>query len=71
MQNHPGFLLADPRRGGGTQKRIQMRQAAIFYKADPDYGRRVAEGLSLDVKEVERLAVMSQEERTKATAQGA
>jgi catalase len=52
-----------------AQKRIQLRQAAIFYKADAEYGRRVAEGLGLDVKEVERLAAMSQEERAKATAQ--
>ncbi|MEK7197452.1 MAG: catalase-related domain-containing protein, partial [Nitrospirota bacterium] len=53
---------------GGAQKRIQLRQAALFYKADSDYGRRVAEGLKLDLKEVERLARMSQEERAKATA---
>jgi catalase len=53
---------------GGAQKRIQLRQAAIFYKAEPDYGHRVAEGLGLDVAEVERLASMSQEERAKATA---
>ena len=52
---------------GGAQKRIQMRQSALFYKADPDYGRRVAEGLKLDLKEVERLAKMSHEERAKAT----
>ncbi|MFC1951029.1 catalase [Chloroflexota bacterium] len=50
-----------------AQKRIQLRQTAIFYKADADYGKRVAEGLKLDVKEVERLANMSQEERAKAT----
>jgi len=54
----------------GAQKRIQLRQTALFCKADPDYGRRVAEGLGLDVKEVERLAAMSQEERAKATAEG-
>ena len=54
---------------GGAQKRIQLRQTAVFYKADPDYGSRVAEGLGLHVKEVERLAAMSQEERAKATAQ--
>lgn len=53
---------------GGAQKRLQLRQAAIFYKADPDYGTRVAKGLGLDVKEVERLAGMSQEERAEATA---
>jgi catalase len=55
---------------GGAQKRIQMRQAAVFFKADPDYGRRVAEGVGLDVNEVERLAAMSQEERAKATEEG-
>jgi catalase len=53
---------------GGAQKRIQLRQTAVFYKADPDYGRRVADGLGLDIKEVERLAGMSQEEMAKATA---
>ena len=51
----------------GAQKHIQLRQTAVFYKADPDYGRRVAEGLGLDIKEVERLAGMSQEERAKST----
>jgi catalase len=53
---------------GGAQKRIQLRQTALFYKADPDYGTRVAKGLGLDVKEVEKLASMSQEERAAATA---
>ncbi len=53
---------------GGAQKRIQLRQSAIFYKADQDYGSRVAEGLGLDVAEVKKLAEMSQEEREKATA---
>ncbi len=52
---------------GKAQKRIQLRQTAIFYKPDPDYGRRVAEGLGLDMKEVERLAKMPHEERVKAT----
>lgn len=54
---------------GNAQKRLQLRQTAVFHKADPEYGRRVAEGLGLDIKEVERLAVMSQDERVKATAQ--
>ena len=53
---------------GGAQKRIQLRQTALFFKADPEYGSRVAEGLGLDMKEVERLAKLSQEERAKATA---
>jgi len=51
-----------------AQKRIQLRQTAIFYKADSEYGRRVAEGLGLDIKEVTKLADMSQEDRVKATA---
>jgi catalase len=53
---------------GGAQKRLQLRQTALFFKADPEYGRRVAEGLELDVKEVEKLANMSQDERVKATS---
>jgi catalase len=55
---------------GKAQKRIQMRQAAIFFKADADYGKRVASDLKLDIKEVERLANMTAEERAKATVQG-
>jgi len=53
-----------------AQKRIQMRQAAIFYKADKEYGTRVAEGIDLDVNEVKRLANMSNEDRAKATEEG-
>jgi catalase len=52
----------------GAQKRIQLRQTALFYKVDAEYGRRVAEGLGLDIKEVTKLADMSQEDRVKATA---
>ena len=55
---------------GNAQKRIQMRQAAIFYKADKEYGRRVAEGIGLDVNEVKRLANMPDEDRAKATEEG-
>lgn len=51
----------------GAKKRIQLRQCAVFYKADADYGSRVAKGLKLDIKEVKRLASMSQEERAEAT----
>jgi len=50
-----------------AKKRIQFRQTALFFKADPDYGSRVANGLGPDVKEVERLAKMTTEERVKAT----
>jgi len=52
---------------GNAKKRIQLRQTALFYKAHPDYGTRVAEGLKLDVNEIIKLANMSQEERVKAT----
>ncbi len=52
----------------GAQKRIQLRQTALFFKADPEYGRRVAEGLKLDVKEVENLANMSHDDRVESTA---
>jgi len=52
---------------GKAQKRIQLRQTALFYKANQDYGRRVAEGLGLDTNEVKRLAEMTQEERANAT----
>ncbi|RJQ47129.1 MAG: hypothetical protein C4538_05590 [Nitrospiraceae bacterium] len=43
---------------GNVQKRIQLRQAALFYKADPDYGSRVAKGLGLDLNKVDSLAKM-------------
>ena len=52
---------------GNADKRLQMRQTALFYKANSDYGRRVAEVLGLKIKEVERLANMSPEERAEAT----
>jgi catalase len=37
-----------------ANKEIQIRQTKIFYKADPGYGRRVAEGLRLDLKQFEK-----------------
>jgi catalase len=46
-----------------AQLRIQKRQTALFFKADPDYGRKVAQGLGLDTAEIEKLAAMTQEER--------
>jgi catalase len=50
-----------------AQRRIQLRQTALFFKADEDYGMRVAQVLELEKDEVKRLAAMSQEERVKAT----
>ncbi len=52
----------------GAQRRLQLRQTALFYKADAEYGERVAAGLDLSTNEVKRLAAMSQEDRVKATA---
>ena len=52
---------------GNAQKRLQLRQTALFYKANEDYGKRVAEGLKLDLKTVKGLAAMSKEERAAAT----
>jgi catalase len=51
-----------------AQKRIQLRQTSLFYKADKEYGERVAKGLGLNADDVKRVAAMSQEERVKATA---
>ena len=50
-----------------AQERIQLRQCAVFFKADPEYGARVAKGLGLDPNEVEKFAKMSNEVRTGAT----
>jgi len=36
----------------GAKREIQVRQTKIFYSADEEYGRRVAEGLGLDLKEI-------------------
>jgi catalase len=52
-----------------AKKNIQLRQTALFYKADPDYGKRVNDGLGLSIKEVKRLAGMPQEERVRLTSE--
>ncbi len=51
-----------------AEQRIQYRQTALFYKAHPEYGTRVAEGLGLNMGKVKELAAMTQEERVAATA---
>jgi catalase len=50
-----------------AQERIQLRQTALFYKADPEYGSRVAAGIGLDLEAVQMLAGMSAEERLART----
>lgn len=52
---------------GGALRRIQYRQTSLFYKADVEYGTRVANGLNLDINKVVELANLSDEERAKAT----
>jgi catalase len=49
-----------------AQEPVRLRQCAVFYKVDPEYGTRVAEGVGVDVAEVERLAAVSAEERLAA-----
>lgn len=44
----------------GALERIQLAQTALFYKADPEYGLGVAEGLGLDKQRVIELATSSQ-----------
>jgi catalase len=51
-----------------AEERIQLRQCAVFLKADTDYGTRVAEALGLDLDRVRHLAAMSDAERASATA---
>ena len=54
-----------------SQRHPDAEQIYGQMKADvptTDYGRRLAEGLGLEVTEVERLAGMSQENRVKATS---
>lgn len=50
-----------------AKPRIQLRQTALFYKVDAEYGARVAKGLDLSLDDVQRLAAMTQEERAADT----
>jgi catalase len=52
---------------GNAQERLQLRQTALFYKVEPEYGLRVAEELGLTKKKVEDLAYMTQNDRVKMT----
>jgi len=52
----------------GALPRIQLRQCALFFLADPDWGGRVAAGLGLELAAIERLAAMSDADRAAATA---
>lgn len=50
-----------------AKERIQYRQCSLFYKAEPEYGTRVAKSLGLNISKVKKLAEMTQEERVEAT----
>lgn len=54
---------------GPAPENIQYRHAAHCYKADPEYGTRLADALGLSIDEVVRLAGLSHEERMAATGQ--
>jgi len=50
-------------------ERIQMRQLAHFYNADPAYGKGVADKLGIDIKRVEIFAMMNLKELFAATSE--
>lgn len=54
---------------GPTTENIKYRHTAHCYKADVEYGMRLAEALGLDVARVEELATMGHEELMAATGQ--
>jgi len=39
-----------------AKREIQLRQTSLFYRVDPDYGTRVAEGLGLELEKVKSLS---------------
>lgn len=52
---------------GLAAPRVQYRQTALFYRAEPEYGKRMADKLGLDLKTVKKLSEMNKEDRAKAT----
>ena len=53
----------------GVPERIKARQLVHFYRADPDYGRGVAELLDLDIQGIAALADLSLEELSQMTSE--
>lgn len=53
----------------GVTENIRLRHAAHCYKADPEYGTRLAEALGVDQARVVELAAMTHEDRMAATGQ--
>ncbi len=52
---------------GPVSQNVKMRHAAHCFLADPEYGRRLAEALKLDLEKVEKLAQMTHAGRMAAT----
>lgn len=52
---------------GQAPKPLQLRETALFYKVDPGFGTRVANGLKLDKAKVKALSEMTQADRVKNT----
>ncbi len=62
-------LIETQRQHRRVTENIHLRHAAHCYKADPEYGTRLAEALVVDVERVHELAAMTHEERMAATGQ--
>ena len=54
----------------GVPERIKARQLVHFYRADPEYGRGVAELLDLNIEEIAALAENSLEDLFAMTSEG-
>ena len=52
----------------GVHRNLQIRQSALFYQADRDYGALVAKGLGLNINEIKKLANMTIDEHRASTA---
>ena len=53
----------------GVPERIKVRQIVHYYKADPAYGRGVAEKLGLDIEQISALANLSLEKLFQKTSE--
>lgn len=51
----------------GVTKNVQVRHVVHCYLADRDYGKRIADALGFEMKEVEKLAQLSNQELLNAT----
>lgn len=69
-ENQRAVLIENTARNmDGVTDNIRLRHAAHCYKADPEYGTRMAHALGVDETRVVELAAMTHEERMAATGQ--